>query len=163
MMLFFLAALLGLTGSLAGWRARGESDRFVVGTDISMADITEFYYTIDASTGPPYYQRYRFYTENGTGMFCHETREGGGWPQTEADITASGTVELSEAQWAAFFDCLRGGTVKRREESLEDGDPGPWMYLYWNRDGAEYQEFHFADYGAQIAFEALCESLREAD
>ena len=33
-----------------------------------------------------------FYVEEGKHFFYHETREGGGWPQTEEDITASGTI-----------------------------------------------------------------------
>ena len=136
----------------------GGSGRPVVGTDVLIGDVTEFYYTLSASTDPPFYQRYRFYTENGAYMFYHETREGGGWPQTEEDITVSGAVRLTEDAWRAFFGYLAGGTVKPREESLDDGDSGPWMYLYWTGDQEEYA---FPSLDARLAFEAFCQSLAE--
>ena len=134
----------------------------VVGTDIAFEDITEFYYTYESSTALPEYQRYRFYVEDGKRLFYHETREGGGFPLTEEDITVSGTVALSEASWAAFCACVEGGTVRKREESLDDGDAGPWLYLYWNGDLSVYQEFSFASWGARADFEALCAALRDA-
>ncbi len=132
----------------------------IVGTDVRFEDITDFYYTYDASFYPPQYQRYRFYVEEGKPMFYHETREGGGWPQTEEDITASGQLQLSEEEWNTFCRCIEGGTVHRREESLEDGDAGPWLYLYWSDDQGEYQEFNFASWEKMGDFEALCEALR---
>ena len=97
--------------------------------------------------------------EDGTPFFFHETREGDGWPLTEEDVTVSGTAELTEAQWAQFCDCLNGGTVRDREEHLETGDAGPWLYLYWNGDAGECQEFSFASWEKREAFEALCEAL----
>ncbi|MBQ8954266.1 MAG: hypothetical protein IJ048_09130 [Clostridia bacterium] len=136
---------------------------WTVGTDIGFDDITEFYYTYDASTDPPHYQRYRFYRENGATLFYHETREGGGWPQTEADITVSGTVTLSEEQTLYFHACLEGGTVRGREESLDDGDAGPWTYLYWNGDQGSYQEFSFASWEKRIEFEDFCAALRDSE
>ena len=78
----------------------GQTER-IVGADIADEDIADFYYTYSTSTDPPFYQRYRFYVEDGKKLFYHETREGGGWPQTEENITLSGTVELTEADWAA--------------------------------------------------------------
>ena len=140
---------------------RSESRAWVVGTDIPFEDIRDFYYTYDASTGPPHYQRYRFYLEDGKKIFYHETREGGGWPQTGEDITASGNMELSDEEWSEFCACIENGTVRGREEVLDDGDAGPWMYLYWNGDLGEYQEYTFASYGQQLTFEAFCEALRE--
>ena len=133
---------------------------WVVGTDIDFADITDFYYTYDASTNPPFFQRYRLYVEDGRTLFYHETRENGGWPQTEEDITVSGTVELSEAQVEAFRACLEGGTVRPREESLDTGDAGPWLFLYWTGDRGENQAFTFPSWEAQTRFEALCADLR---
>lgn len=126
------------------------------GKDFLLSDITEFYYTVSTSTDPPHYQRYRFYTEDGKHMFYHETREGGGWPQTEKDITASGTVTLTDDQWQRFLDLIKGGTVRKREESLDDGDSGPWLYLYWNGDKSKYQEYSFPSYGDLLAFEEFC-------
>lgn len=136
-----------------------ERRELTVGADVAFGDITDFYYTYNPSSFPPEYQRYRFYVEDGTRFFYHETREGDGWPLTEEDVTASGTAELTEAQWAQFCDCLNGGTVRDREEHLETGDAGPWLYLYWNGDAGECQEFSFASWEKREAFEALCEAL----
>ena len=135
----------------------------VVGKNISPEDITEFYYTYDSSAYPPDYQRYRFYTEDGTGMFYHETREGDHWPLMEEDVTVSGTKELTEEEWEEFCSYLEGGHVRKREESLEDGDAGPWLYLYWKRDQSVYQEFSFASPEAQTSFEEFCQSLKDAE
>ena len=129
------------------------------GKQIAPEDITDFYYTVDASTDPPHYQRYRFYTEDGAYWFCHETREGGGWPQTEADITASGLMQLSEDEWNAFFTLIAGGEVRNREEDLNDGDSGPWTFMYWNGDQGTMQEYSFISYEARLNFEAFCEAL----
>ena len=131
----------------------------LVGTDIAIGDVTEFYYTVDASTDPPHYQRYRFYVEDGKRFFFHQKREGDHWPLTENDATVTGTVELTDAEWEKFFDCLRGGTVVKREESLDSGGRGPWLYLYWNGDKSKYQEFSFASLAERSAFEELCEEL----
>ncbi|MBR6498719.1 MAG: hypothetical protein IKT23_03425, partial [Clostridia bacterium] len=77
-----LALIMGLSPVAA-------ADGLLVGTDVAKADITDFYYTVDASTYPPHYQRYRFYVEDGKKWFFHESRQGGGWPQTEEDTVAS--------------------------------------------------------------------------
>ncbi|MBQ1300502.1 MAG: hypothetical protein IIY25_05280, partial [Erysipelotrichaceae bacterium] len=121
----------------------GCSGEKTVGRDIKIDDITEFYYTYSSSTNPPDYQRYRFYVDDGKYMFYHEARKGDHWPLTEDDITVSGKVELTEEQWKEFFGLLNNGKVKKREENLESGDPGPWLYLYWKKDGGEVQEFSF--------------------
>lgn len=133
----------------------------VVGTDIDAEDITEFYYTVDAPLAVSFYQRYRFYTEDGKHLFFHETREGGSWPMDESYTTKSGTVELSEQDWNAFFEILKNGTVRAREEDLSTGGSGPWLYLYWKGDQGKYQEFTFADYGSRLSFEAYCEALAD--
>ena len=124
--------------------------------DILPEDIVDFYYTYDASTDPPFFQRYRFYQEGGAYFFYHETREGGGWPQTEEDITRAGTIELSEEDWATFFSYLEGGAVREPEVSDEDGDAGPWMFVY---RGYGQEEYEFPSYEAQLAFEEYCEML----
>ena len=99
-----------------------------LGTDVPFEDITDFYYTYDASTAPPHYQRYRFYAEDGKHYFYHETREGGAWPQTEENIACSGAVELTLEQWDSFCELLEGGVaVERAEASDNDGDAGPWL------------------------------------
>ena len=136
----------------------GKRER-VVGKDISVEAITEFYYTHSSSTNPPDYQRYRFYTEEGTYKFYHEKREGIAWPLTESHITRSGSIELSEEEWTEFLNFLKGGIVKKRDQSIETGGSGPWLYLYWNGDRDEYQAFSFATLNERNAFEEFCEKL----
>ena len=130
-----------------------------VGKDVKKEDVTDFYYTVDSSTNPPSFRRYRFYVEDGVRFFFHEKREGSHWPLTEQDRTVSGTVELTDEQWDAFFDCISGGTVKKRGEHTESGSAGPWLYLYWKNDRSKIQEYSFASHEKQTAFEALCLEL----
>lgn len=146
-----------LSGAGAGCWAR----QVTVGTDVTPGDVTDFYYIYSTSTAPPHYQRYRFYVDGRKYMFYHETREGGGWPQTEKDITDSGSRQLSGAEWAEFFECLKGGIVENRKEHLEDGDAGPWLFLYWKGDRSRCQEFSFPSPAARFAFEELCARLKE--
>ena len=157
-MMRLLAALLAL---LFFGSAGAAPEGFVVGTDIGTEEITDFFYTLDASTYPPHFQRYRFYTEDGKRMFFHESRQNGGWPQTEEDTVASGTVELTEELWYRFLACLRDGTVSERNEEVLDGDAGPWQYLYWTGDEGKYQEFRFASPAKRSAFERLCSELAD--
>lgn len=138
-----------------------ENKQIIVGKDISLDDITEFYFTYASSTYPPDYQRYYFYAENDKHYFYHETREGDVFPLTEEYITVSGTKELSEDEWNTFFEFLKDGIVQRRQESDETGDSGPWMYLYWKRDKSEYQEFIFRDWDTQTLFEDYCVNLKQ--
>ena len=148
-----LALLLGTTPAV--------SAGLTVGTDVAENAITDFYYTVDASYYPPHYQRYRFYREDGKKWIFHESRQGGGWPQTEENTVASGTLEITDETWAEFVACVEGGTVKAREEHLDDGDSGPWTYLYWTGDEGSIQEYSFASYGKQLEFEALCKRLAQ--
>lgn len=131
----------------------------VVGKDIAADDITEFWYTRASSAYPPDYQRYRFYTEKGAYRFCHEKREGTSWPLTEADITLSGTVELSEEEWSEVLTYLNGGTVTKKVENRSAGGSGPWLYLYWQGDRSKYREFSFSSFSTQSAFEKFCAEL----
>jgi len=133
----------------------------VFGTDIAAEALTEFYYTRSSSTNPPDYQRYRFYTEDGTRKFYHEKREGSHWPLTEDDITLAATVELTAEEWAEFLHYISGGTVTRRSDSAEAGDSGPWLYLYWEGDRGTHQVFSFASSNEKKAFEAFCAKLAE--
>ena len=133
----------------------------IVGKNIGIEDINEFYFTWSGSTNPPKFQRYRFYVEDGKYYFYHETREGDHWPLTETDITLSGSMELSEEEWMKFFELLEGSTVKAREESTESGSRGPWLYLYWKRDRSRYQELSFASLEQRNAFETYCIELKE--
>lgn len=135
----------------------------VVGDDIAGEDISEFYFTYDASTYPPEFQRYRLFKKDGRVFFYHEKREGDHWPLREEDATVTGTTELTGEQWNAFFDLLKGGVVRAREEHLEAGGSGPWLFLSWKNDRGKIQEYSFASYEKQCAFEKLCEALKEAD
>ncbi len=133
----------------------------IVGQTVMKKDIRDFYFTLSSSTNPPQFQRWRFYEEDGKKYFYHEKREGDHWPLREGDITISGTRELTEAQWDEFFECLQGGSVQRRRDSLESGGRGPWLYLYWRGDRGVIQQFDFADVSSRLAFEDLCRRLME--
>ena len=152
--LFCASIILPLAGCI-------KTGPFILGEDIPLEDVTEFYYTYYNINFNASYQRYRFYTEDGQHFFFHETRErpNGHGPLTEEDTTAIGTVQLSDEQWDRFLDTVSGGTVRKREESNEAGDDGPWMYVYWNGDRSLYQEYSYASRDARDAFIAYCEEL----
>ena len=136
-----------------------------VGKDILKEDITDFYFTEQNINFDAFYQRYRFYAEDGKYYFFHETRERKndyGWC-TEDDTTLIGTLELTDAQWSAFYDIVSGGTVTARKESADAGGSGPWYYLYWKNDRSKYQEYSFASYENEKKFEEYCISLRELE
>lgn len=82
----------------------------------------EFYYTYATTVYPPEFRRYRIYTENGKKLFYHETREGDTVFLTEEDITVSGEMELTPAEWETLWGCLSGG---HRGESQGEHDHGP--------------------------------------
>lgn len=154
-----LSSLLCLTAALAGSGAKA----LTVGADIAPQDILQFYWTYDASTYPPRYQRYRFFVEDGKHLFFHETREGDHWPLTEADASVTGQMELTADEWQAFLDCLSGGTAVQWEDPILDGDAGPFLFLYWQGDGGVSHGFSFASRGESAAFEDLCEVLKERE
>ena len=162
-----LLALIGLTllltGVLGGGKTPPLKRELTVGTDIGPEDVTEFYYTLSSSTDPPRYQRYRFYIQEGRTFFCHEKREGDHWPLREADVTVSGTRELTPAEWDAFFDLLRDGTVEKRKENPDSGGSGPWLYLYWKGDRSVWQEYAFSNRQARSDFEDFCAALRDGE
>ena len=153
-------AITALMAVLGIFSLSGCSAVKTVGTDVKIGDITEFYYTLSGSTNPPYYQRYRFYVENGKYYFYHETRAGDHWPLTEEDVTVNGTAELSEEQWNEFYKLLENGKVEKRKENLDSGDDGPWLYLYWKKDKGDIQEFTFESLGKRAEFVEFCEKLR---
>lgn len=134
---------------------------FAVGEDIGRDDITDFYYTFENINYHAKYQRYRFYTEDGAYFFYHETRErpDAYGPTTEADITFSGTAELSGEEWQSFFSYIKGGTVRKRRKTSTAGDSGPWMYIYWKNDRSVCQEYSFVSYESCKDFEAYCAYL----
>ena len=150
-----LALYLGMSGCLFNAKEK------TVGEEIRMDDITEFYYTTDASTNPPHFQRYRFYVEDGKHAFYHEKRQGDHWPLTESDVTVCGTLDISMEEWLVFYECLEDGIVTQREENLEAGNSGPWLYLYWKNDASSWQVFSFSSYVKQQEFVSYCENLRD--
>ena len=157
---------LSLCLILAGCGAGGGSlfsKEMTVGKDIAADDITDFYYTKENINYGAFYQRYRFYVEDGKHLFFHETRQRPDdyGPCTEEDTTLTGTVELTEDQWDSFFELVSGGTVTARKESTESGGSGPWLYLYWKNDKSKYQQYSFASYGAQQEFEEFCLALTQ--
>ena len=123
-----------------------------------MEDITDFYYTEENINYNAFYQRYRFYVEDGKYYFFHERRERKddyGWC-TEDDTVLIGTVELTDDQWSSFYGFVDGGTVSEREDSADAGDDGPWLYLYWKNDKDKYQEFSFSSYDSEKKFVDYC-------
>ena len=88
----------------------------VVGDDIKLDQISDFYYTIDASTNPPFLLRYRVYTVDGVHTFYHEERSGDHWPQTDNDATVIEKREMTEEEWDSFC----------KESLLANG----WFFLY---------------------------------
>lgn len=149
-----------IIAAVFAFAAKGGRQR-TVGADISTSDVTEFYCTTAASTNPAFWQQYRFYMEGEQWWFFHETRQGSHWPLTEADTVIScGAKELSQQEYEQFTACISGGRVTKREESTDSGSKGPWLYLYWKGDKGKYQQFSFAEYSAQTAFEDLCEKLK---
>ncbi len=155
-----LAVGLLLTGCKAAPALKRE---FTVGGDIRQEDVSEFYYTYENINFNARYQRYRFYAEDGEYYFYHERREriDEYGPTTQEDIVSSGTVRLTDAQWAEFFGYLKDGTVVKRGESANSGGAGPWLYLYWTGDKSAYQEFSFDSFGTQREFESFCAELSE--
>lgn len=151
--LALLLAVAALTGCAGG---------YVVGARIKPEAITEFYWTESTSTNPPYFQRYRLMIEGEQRTFYHEKREGDHWPLRESDVTVSGALALTEAQWDALYACLAGGAAAPRGESASAGDSGPWTYLYWTGDRGKIQEFTFASYEQAEQFERLCIEFKGA-
>ena len=141
------------------------SKETVTNMKIPIDDIQEFYYTIENINFNAFYQRYRFYKEDGKHMFHHETRERPGdyGPTTEEDIINSGTFELSDTEWNDFLAFLKDGTVSEREDSAETGSSGPWMFIYWKNDKGKYQVFEFSNYDAKAQFEEFCSSLAQEE
>ncbi len=131
----------------------------IVGKDFSFQHLREFYYTLSGSTFPPYYQRYHFYIKDGLWWMDHEKREGEHWPLLAEDATIKGSIQLNPAQQEVFWQLLQNGQVIRRQEHLESGNSGPWLFLYWEGDENDIQEFTFRNSQALTEFEAFCEKL----
>ncbi len=163
--------LCAMTGLAAGCREAEEPagqaalDELTVrlsdGTEFPLTEMKDFFYTYDNINYNAVYQRYRFYTEDGKLMFYHETREvkGNYGPAEEKDIKKKGTISLSAKRCAEFAAYLQEGTAKEREELVEDGDSGPWMYLYLINGDPKGLEFRFSSYEKELAFKDFCAKL----
>lgn len=154
--------LLNLSGCQSNrlWKQLTGNGEWIVGEDIESVDITEFYYTRASSRQTADYQRYHFYAKDGKYYFRHEKREGTRWPLTEADVTLSGTKEVT-AEWDELIGYLKGGTVRKRSEHITTGGSAPALYLYWTFDKDKYQEFSFESPAKQADFEAFCAALTD--
>lgn len=150
-------------GPVIPQRPQVNEGKIIVGREVLIEDVTDFYYTYDYIGYNAYYQRYRFYVENGKYMFFHETREveDDYGPATEKNTTLKGTYQLTDEEWHAFFSLLVEGRVKDRTESLETDDEGTWYYLYWKGDNGTCQEFSFASDEGEEDFIDFCEELVE--
>lgn len=137
----------------------------VTNRKIPFDDITEFYYTVENVNYDAFYQRYRFYTEDGKYMFYHETREKPGeyGPTTERDITKSGAVILSADEWKNFIGFLKDGTVSAKNDPDESGESGPWTFIYWKNDKGKYRAFDFKSYDTRVEFEGFCSALAQKE
>ena len=152
-------------GLMAGLLLTGCKSTYTVGKDISASDIKDFYYTYSNINYNAFYQRYRFYPENGNMMFFHETRkrENDYGPTTEEDTTLTGTSILTDDEWKTVYVLLSDGTVTKRKDDPSAGGSGPWLYLYWTKDKDKYQVFEFSSQKKQADFVTFCENLAMRD
>ena len=139
--------------------------KMIVGDDIALNEIKEFYYTYENINYDACYLRYQFYNENSKHMFFFEKRERPNdyGPATEKDTTAKGTIELTDEQWSEFCEFVKGGIVKKRGDNADSGGSGPWLYLYWKGDKDKYQEFTFESVSKELEFEDYCSELSGID
>ncbi|MBO4331344.1 MAG: hypothetical protein J5827_04635 [Oscillospiraceae bacterium] len=154
--MLIMTSLLALLGGCGRSTEETLTDR-----NIPAEDITEFYYTLENVNFDAFYQRYRFYREDGRHMFYHETRERPGeyGPTSEEDITAVGTRELSDGEWESFLGFLKDGKVSAKKDNGESGSSGPWTFIYWKNDKGKFRAFEFSSYGTRRGFEEFCSAI----
>lgn len=138
------------------------SKDYIVGKDIVIDDVKDFYYTYHHVNYNPEYQRYRFYKNNDEYIFFHDLRKKDGYGfLDENDSIRKGEIKLNKEEWEKFYSLIIDGKVIKKKDNAESGDSGPWMYLYWKNDKDKYQEYYFASYEKQLEFKEYCESLIE--
>ena len=137
----------------------GGNRKMIVGKDVKIADITEFFYTCSSSSYPPSFFRYHFSIEDDKYMYHYEKREGKSWPLSEENITDSVSVELSHEDWEKFFDCLDGGILTKRSENISDGGKSKDIFMYCKGELSNYQEFSFETHSKEKVFDELCKSF----
>lgn len=144
---------------IAGFLIYNDNKIRVVGKEIQVQQIQEFFATYATSTSSPLYQRVVFSVCNQKYRFDYERKEGNHLPLTNHDVVCSGRIELTEEQWSRFIEHLKGGSVSKRKESIESGSSGPWFYLYYENDRGKFQSFTFSSYSVQKSFEDFCREL----
>lgn len=160
-----LYLLLGLAAMLLAGCAGQEPPEVELSDETGMDEIVDFYHTYEWDGFNAEYQRYRFYVEDGRHMFFHETRKVHNTygPATEKDVTAKGTRELTEEEWRNFLAFLDCGKLSKPEESVLDGDSGPWLYAYrQEKNGVVRYAFDFTPRDGLLAFEDFCEGLAKS-
>ena len=138
-----------------------EADGFIYASGAKADGLYEFYYTYENINYNAEYLRYRFYIEGGVPYFYFEKRERPNdyGPATEEDITAKGTVKLSEEQWKIFAEFIEEGKDSPRKDSAESGSRGPWTYIYWQKNPDKQREFSFASRDRLSEFEKFCAEM----
>ena len=154
----YLICVLVVVATLIFGVVKGMNKEYMVGKNINLKDVSEFYYTYSATTNPAEYERYHFYIENSKYMFFHQIREADHLPLTEEDAIETQNIELTDEQWQQFFSYLEGGKVTKRTESIDTGTKTS-LYLYWNKDKAKYNEFTFETYTKNLEFKKFCNEL----
>ena len=127
---------------------------------IKAEDINEFYYTYENINFNACYQRYLFHVVDGKYMFFHEKRENPGeygWLDENYTVR-KGDFELTDEEWDQFIELIKDGKVVKRQEHLEDGGSGPWMFIYAGTDKVG-KEYYFQPADQVLAFEDFCEKL----
>ncbi len=151
--------------SLFGGCGKSRGEETITNRAIPLEDVTDFYYTYENINFNAYFQRYRFYREDGKYYFLHETRERPGQygPATEADVKRAGTFEITAEEWKDFLAYLKDGTVSAKTDSAASGGSGPWTFLYWKNDKGRDRAFAFPDHDTRNRFEAFCASLAQGE
>lgn len=133
--------------------------KWIVSKHIKLKDINEFYFTLASSTNPSAFLRYHFYLSEGRYWLLVDKREGDHWPLTEDDRCSFKITNISDDNWNQMLALLENGVVTKRKEDTTTGSSGPWMYLYYNGDKSENQQFEFVAVERQKEFVLLCEKL----
>lgn len=134
-----------------------------VGRQIKLCQIQQLIYTKSSSSLPCVYQRFHFLKEDERKRFHYVYKTGNHWPLKDEDIVDSGTIDLSDQQWMQLTECLKGGTVSKKEKSVDSGDAGPWLTLYWDNDRGMNQTYSFSSLDDLHQFEQFCHLLMQTD
>ncbi len=148
---------------LFGCSGTGEKGGSIKIDGIKAEDINEFYYTYENINFNACYQRYLFHVVDGKHMFFHDKRENPGeygWLSEEYSVR-KGDFELTDEEWQTFLEIIKDGKVVKRQENLECGGSGPWMFIYAGND-TKGKEYYFQPSDQVLVFEEFCEKLAES-